>query len=41
MTEAPTHIALYDIVEGRCLQEFDLEAHGMNIVFGVYPATGD
>jgi len=40
MTEAPTHIALYDIAEGRCLQEFDLEAHGMNIVFGVFPPTG-
>jgi hypothetical protein len=34
----PTHISLYDIVEGRCLQEFDLEPHGMNIVFSIFPA---
>ncbi len=40
MTEAPTHIALYDLAEGRCLQEFDLEPYGMNIVFSVFPATG-
>ncbi len=38
MTEKPTHIALYDMVEERCIQEFDLEAHGMNIVFSIFPA---
>jgi hypothetical protein len=34
----PTHIALFDIVEGRCLQEFDLEPFGMNTIFGIFPA---
>ncbi len=37
MREKATHIALYDIVERRCLQEFDLEPHGMNIIFSVLP----
>jgi hypothetical protein len=37
--EKPTHIALYDIVEKRCLQKFDLEEHGMNIVFSIFPAA--
>jgi hypothetical protein len=37
MTEAPTHIALYDIAKGRCVQEFDLEPHGINIVFSIFP----
>lgn len=36
--ERPTHIALYDIVEGRCLQEIDIERLGMNVIFGIYPA---
>ena len=36
--EKPTHIALYDIDAMRCLLEFNLEAHGMNIVFGIFPA---
>jgi len=39
MTEKPTHLALYDIVEKKCLLEFDLEAHGMNVVFSVFSAT--
>jgi hypothetical protein len=38
MIEKPTHIALYDIEEKRCLQEIDLEAYGMNIVFSILPA---
>jgi hypothetical protein len=38
MIERSTHISLYDIAQHRCLQEFDLEAHGMNIVFSVFPA---
>lgn len=38
ITEKPTHIALYDIVERKCLREIDLERHGMNIVFSVFPA---
>jgi hypothetical protein len=36
MTEAPTHIALYDTARGRCLQEFDLEPHGINIIFSIF-----
>lgn len=39
MSEKPTHIALYDIVDQRCLQEFDLETHGLNLVFSIFPAT--
>jgi hypothetical protein len=34
----PTHIALFDIAEGVCLKEFDLEPYGMNCVFGIFPA---
>ncbi len=36
--EKPTHIALYDIVEKKCLQEFNLEEYGMNVIFGIHPA---
>jgi hypothetical protein len=39
MGESPTHIALYDITQQRCLQEFDLEARGMNVVFSIFPAV--
>lgn len=39
MVEMPTHIALYDIVGKRCLQEFDLEQHGMNVIFSIFPAV--
>jgi len=35
--ERPTHIALYDLVEKKCLTEIDLEAYGLNVVFGIYP----
>jgi len=38
MIERSTHISLYDVAHHRCLQEFDLEAHGMNILFGIFPA---
>jgi hypothetical protein len=34
----PTHIALFDIVANRCLQEIDLEPYGMNTIFGIFPA---
>ncbi|HUA13989.1 MAG TPA: hypothetical protein VMG31_01730 [Verrucomicrobiae bacterium] len=34
----PTQIALFDIVERRCLQAIDLEPHGMHTVFGIFPA---
>jgi hypothetical protein len=39
MKEKPTHIALYDLSRRLCLEEFDLEAHGMNIVFSIFPAA--
>ncbi len=39
MREKPTHITLYDIVNMRRIQEFDLEAHGMNIIFSIFPAV--
>ena len=37
-TLAPTHIALYDMVENRRLKQFDLERYGMNTVFSILPA---
>lgn len=37
-TEAPTHLALYDLAAKRCLKEIDLEQYGMNVVFGMHPA---
>lgn len=39
MTEKATHIALYDCRRQQCLQEFDLEPHGMNIIFSIFPAA--
>lgn len=38
MASKPTHIALYDIAEMRCVKELNLEEHGMNIVFSIFPA---
>jgi hypothetical protein len=38
MREKPTHIALYDLVDKRCIQEIDVEVHGMNLVFSIFPA---
>jgi hypothetical protein len=40
MVEKPTHISFYDMRQRRCVQELDLEAHGMNIVFSIFPAAG-
>jgi hypothetical protein len=37
-TERSTHIALYDIVDRKCLQEIDLEQYGMSVIFGIYNA---
>jgi hypothetical protein len=36
--DRPTHIALYDIENGTCLLEIDIERYGMNVIFGIYPA---
>jgi hypothetical protein len=38
MTEKPSHIALYDTSVQECLQEIDLEPHGMNVIFSIFPA---
>jgi hypothetical protein len=38
MGEKPSHIALYDTISHTCLQEFDLEPHGMNVIFSIFPA---
>ena len=35
----PTHIALFDVVNKRCLREIDLEPYGMHTVFGIHPAA--
>lgn len=32
-----THIALFDIINKRCLQEIELEPYGMNAVYGIFP----
>ena len=37
--DRPTHIALYDIVAGDCVQEIDIERYGMNVMFGIYAAN--
>jgi hypothetical protein len=34
----PTHIALFDIVDKQCLNQIDLEPHGLNTVFAILPA---
>lgn len=39
MIEKPTHISLYDIGTNQCLREFDLEPHGMNIIYSIFPAS--
>jgi len=36
--EKPTHIALYDIVDRRCLKEIDIEPYGLNVIFSILPA---
>ena len=33
----PTHIALFDILENRCLKEIDLEPYGMHGVYSIFP----
>jgi hypothetical protein len=36
MLKKPTHIALYDITNGTCLREFNLEQYGLNVVFSIF-----
>jgi hypothetical protein len=35
----PTHIALYDLARGECVQELELESHGLSAVFSVLPVA--
>jgi len=39
MSEKPTHVALYDLRRRVWLQDINLEAHGMNIVFSIFPSA--
>jgi hypothetical protein len=36
--EKPTHIGLYDLAKKQCLAEFDMEPHGLNIIFSIFAA---
>ena len=38
MGEQPTHVALYDIVDQKCMAEFNTEPYGLNIIFSIFPA---
>ena len=38
MGEKATHISLYDLASRKCLAEFDMEPHGLNIIFSIFPA---
>lgn len=33
----PTHIGYYDLARRQCLDEIDVEAHGLNAVFSIFP----
>ncbi|MGH6916053.1 MAG: hypothetical protein ACREH3_20365, partial [Geminicoccales bacterium] len=35
---APTRIACYDLERGCCVQEIDLQAHGLDAVFSILPS---
>lgn len=35
---APTRIACYDLEQGCCVKEIDLQAHGLDAVFSIMPA---
>jgi len=36
----PTHIALYDLAQKKCLDEIDLEPYGLAVLFSVHDAQG-
>src|SRR5439155_17301220 len=38
-TEKPTHMTLYDIQERKILNEINLEHHGLNVVFSMFPVV--
>jgi len=33
----PTRVACYDLARRRCVAEIDLQAHGLNAVFSIFP----
>lgn len=35
----PTHLAYYDFAKKQCVMEIDVEAHGMNAIFSVFPCS--
>jgi hypothetical protein len=35
----PTHLACYDLARRRCLLEIDLQAHGLNALFSIFPGS--
>jgi hypothetical protein len=35
--DLPTHISLFDLSAGVCLQTIDVERHGINILFSLHP----
>ena len=37
----PTRLACYDLVRRRCVAEIDLQTHGLNAVFGIFPGKDE
>jgi hypothetical protein len=37
----PTRVACYDLAEGRCVTEVDLQEHGLDAVFSIFSASDD
>ena len=37
----PTRVACYDLARRRCVAEIDLQAHGLNAVFSIFPGYED
>jgi hypothetical protein len=35
-TDPPTHIAIFNLPERKCLKTINLESHGVNILFGIF-----
>ena len=38
-TALPTRIARYDLANKQCISEINLERHGLNAVYGIFPAA--
>ena len=39
--QLPTRIACYDLTTRRCVQEIDLQGHGLDAIFSIFPAVRD